>query len=192
MSTFPNNREHSHFTETKTFDIECQMSLSLTPNVVWLIKQFFLISHRTLRDLPPPLNPVTSLNNRNNCRTKDCIYCKILDTSGKIQNGKRTQNSKHNKICNSSNVIYCIECTRCQKKYVGQTKRKIKDRLRTHIWHKNTDIAYHFNTNEHKGKHDMKVYILDFIYEHPESKRAKSLGNTIEFNWIHQLNTVIQ
>ena len=35
----------------------------------------------------------------------------------------------------------------------------------------------------------MKVYILDFIYEHPESKRAQTLRNTIEFNWVHRIGT---
>ena len=78
-------------------------------------------------------------------------------------------------------------------KYVGQTKRKIKDRLREHIYgiknQKEGDVSYHFNTNGHRGTKDMKVYILDFIYEHPESKRAQTLRNTIEFNWVHRIGT---
>ena len=78
-------------------------------------------------------------------------------------------------------------------KYVGQTKRKLKDRLREHIYgikkQKETDVSYHFNTNGHKGIHDLKVYILDFIYSHPELNRAKSLRNTIELNWISRLRT---
>ena len=129
----------------------------------------------------------------NKCDKKDCKYCTLLDTNGKIENDKRQFNTKRNITCNSSNLIYCIECTKCNKKYVGQTKRKIKERLREHIYgikkQKETDVSYHFNTNGHHGIHDMKVYILDFIHAHPESKRAKSLRNTIEYNYIHRIGT---
>ena len=130
----------------------------------------------------------------NSCKSKDCKYCKLLDKSGNIQSDNKNIESKWNITCNSSNVIYCIECTRCQKRYVGQTKRKIKERLREHLYNikkdNKTDMSYHFNTNQHKGECDMKVYILDFIYEAPDSKRAAKLRDTIEHNWIHKLRTV--
>ena len=131
--------------------------------------------------------------NENKCTKRDCRYCNIIDKSGSIQNGNRKFSSKTEVTCNSSNLIYCIECTKCNKKHVGQTKRKIKGRLREHIYgiknQKDSDISYHFNTNGHHGIHDMKVYILDFIHAHPESKRARSLRNTIEFRYIHRIGT---
>ena len=131
--------------------------------------------------------------NENKCSKRDCRYCKILDKSGSIKNETRTFATKKEITCNSSNLIYCIECTKCDKKYVGQTKRKVKDRLREHIYgikkNKESDISYHFNTNGHHGIRDMKVYILDFIHAHPESKRARSLRNTIEFGYIHKIGT---
>ena len=131
--------------------------------------------------------------NDNKCSKKDCKYCTLLDKSGSIQNETRHLNTKKDITCNSSNLIYCIECKKCNKKYVGQTKRKIKDSLREHIYgiknQKETDVSYHFNTNGHHGIHDVKVYILDFIHAYPESRRAKSLRNTIEYNYIHRLGT---
>ena len=36
----------------------------------------------------------------------------------------------------------------------------------------------------------MKFYIVDFIYIHPDSKRAGILHNKLEFDWIHRLQTV--
>ena len=30
----------------------------------------------------------------------------------------------------------------------------------------------HFNHGLHCGENDMKVYILDFIFEHPDTRRA--------------------
>ena len=63
------------------------------------------------------------------------------------------------------------------------------------IYHtgKNTqcsDVPYHFNLEGHLIERDMKVCIIDFIYEHPESKKTKSLRSTIERNWIHRLHTM--
>ena len=117
--------------------------------------------------------------NSNICKTKNCKYCNMLDTSGRLNNHvtNTPHSTKYNVTCNSSNLIYCIKCKTCNIQYVGQTKRKIKDRMREHMYHTtkgiyNSDVPYHFNSDKHCGIDDMKVYILDFIYEHPDSKRA--------------------
>ena len=137
--------------------------------------------------------PKECADTSNKCTKKDCMYCNLLDRGGKITNENESYSTKTEITCNSSNVIYCLECKKCNKKYVGQTKRKIKDRVREHLYgiksQKDTDISYHFNTKGHKGKNDVKVYILDFIHAHPESPRAKSLRHTIECNWIHRMGT---
>ena len=66
--------------------------------------------------------------------------------------------------------------------------------MREHVYHTTkgiyiSDVPYHFKSAGHCRTNDMKVYILDFIYEHPDSKKAGSLRNTIEFNWIQTLQT---
>ena len=108
---------------------------------------------------------------------------------------KETHGTKYNVTCNSSNVIYCIECTKCKMQYIGQTKRKIKERIREHMYHITkkiyiSDVAYHFNTVNHCGHSDMRIHIVDYIYEHPNSKRAKSLRLLIENNWIHKIQSL--
>ena len=45
----------------------------------------------------------------------------------------RKHQTKYNVTCESSNLIYCIECKTCKIQYVGQTKRKIKFRLGEHL-----------------------------------------------------------
>ena len=134
--------------------------------------------------------------NKNTCTKVNCKYCTMITKTGNITSKvtKQTHGTKHNVTCNSSNVIYCIECTKCNMQYVGQTKCKIKDRMREHMYHinkkiYNSDVAYHFNTANHCGTPDMKIHIVDIIYEHPDSKRAKSLRNLIEFNWIHKIQS---
>ena len=59
-----------------------------------------------------------SAEHKNKCTKKNCIYCTLIDTGGIIYNGQRHMSSKRNIICNSSNVIHCIECTSCNSKYV--------------------------------------------------------------------------
>ena len=35
--------------------------------------------------------------------------------------------------CNSSNVIYLVECTKCKEQYVGQAGRLFKSRMSEHV-----------------------------------------------------------
>jgi hypothetical protein len=53
----------------------------------------------------------------------------------------------------------------------------------------NSDIAKHFNTNEHQGTVDLEIHIVDFIYLHPESEAGSRIRDNIEVNWIHRLHT---
>jgi len=89
--------------------------------------------------------------------------------------------------CNSNNIIYLISCTKCKLNYIGQTKRKLKDRLnghRTNIKHKrNTAIAIHFNNTNHKLTH-LKISPIEQIYTNIEETRLKR-----ENFWINTLNT---
>ena len=130
------------------------------------------------------------------CKTKNCKFCPLLDKSGKIIShyGKEFT-TKHNITCNSTNVIYCIECQKCCKRYVGQTKRSIKKRLGEHLSsikkQKDNAVGDHFKNCKCKpDKSDLKIFILDFIFQHPKSDRASQLRNTIEYNWIHRLKTM--
>ena len=132
---------------------------------------------------------------KNICKKQKCKYCDMISTSGVItsKQTKEKHTTKHNVTCNSSNVIYCIECTNCKIQYVGQTKRKIKERIREHLYYTKkqiykSDVPYHFNGAKCTID-NIQVHITDFIYEHPESKRAKSLRLTLEHNWVSRLRT---
>ena len=56
--------------------------------------------------------------------------------------------------CISSNVIYVITCTSCEKLYNGETKRRLADRFTKHlrsikINSSGLPVAAHFNSSEH-------------------------------------------
>ena len=132
------------------------------------------------------------------CSTKNCKHCAVLDTSGKIcstTTGRHYQ-TRINVTCKSGNLIYCLTCNICKYQYVGQTKRRLIDRLQEHrryVKNRNLDTATgrHFTLPGHTQEPDFKVHILDFIYRHPCSPASKRLRNLIENKWIHRLRTVI-
>ena len=127
-----------------------------------------------------------------------CEVCPKMDTSGKIKvNSTTTKETKTNIFCGSSNIVYCLECTCCGKRYIGETQRTLQERISEHIAdvehkrYEKSEVAFHFNKPGHKKDKDMKVYILEFIYEHPLSKRANKLRKSIEWKWVQRLRTLI-
>ena len=101
--------------------------------------------------------------------------------------------SKYNISCRSSNVIYCITCKSCGKQYVGQTLRRIKDRIYEHLRdidqaNKEKPLGLHFSSMKHV-KRDIEVHILEFIKKAPRSPQALIIRNRVEKRFIHLLRT---
>ena len=140
----------------------------------------------------------TPTHMRNTCTTRDCIYCGALDTSGQITLSvtNRQYMTRRNICCKSSNVIYCIRCQACGNDYVGQTKRRLVERMREHYRNVRQNctthiIGRHYNSAGHVGIPDMRVFILEFIRAHPDSQSAKQLRDIWERRWIYRLRSMI-
>ena len=130
----------------------------------------------------------------NVCTTVHCRYCTHIDTSGQITSSvtQWQYTSKYNVSCQSSNIAYCITCKRCQKQYVGQTKRRLMDRFQDHFYKiskalMNTDMGRHFNTLDHRGLEDVEIHIVDFIHITPDSAPAQRIwtGSIDSKLWFH-------
>jgi hypothetical protein len=72
----------------------------------------------------------------------------------------------------------------------------VMDRMREHfLTVKKADpyspLGGHFNSTNHYGIDNIRIFILDFISAAPDSATAKSLRDKIELNWIHRLSTVL-
>ena len=70
------------------------------------------------------------------CGIHGCKCCKAMSkkcTIFSIINNRGFKTTKHSN-CSSSNVIYLCECKKCanSKQYVGQTKRKLSERVAGH------------------------------------------------------------
>ena len=64
-----------------------------------------------------------------------CVICPFTKEAKFIHynNFKRYLNKELN--CNTRNIVYIIECNlqNCNQKYIGETERKLKDRISEHI-----------------------------------------------------------
>ena len=119
---------------------------------------------------------------------RNCLTCShILDGANTITftNTNKTFNIKQRLDCNSSNVIYVIQCTRCLKnrntncQYIGQTGRRLRDRLLEHrrdLINKKQDksgVADHFCRPGHTIT-DLQIAPILQMYNNRESvRRAK-------------------
>ena len=90
-------------------------------------------------------------------------------------------------------VFYCITCTLCKKIYIGETGRRLANRLREHlrdVEQNNTDaskpVARHFNLPNH-SHHNMTICGLSLHHGNTESR--KNLEQNFIFNWVHFLDT---
>ena len=159
--------------------------------------------NKRLRDLlvhtqiPLPPKPGIRGKSTPHCERSECIYCFCLDKSGWITSTtlKKSFTSKINICCQSSNVVYCLQCKVCNKQYVGETKRTFHERVREHFRNIRKGISKeplgrHFNLpGHHNDPKNLKAYILAFITAPPDSKDALKMRLKFELSWIHRLRT---
>ena len=79
--------------------------------------------------------------------------------------------------------------------YVGQTSTSIKERFKNHFGQitsnsQETEVSRHFTQKDHNGIEDIEIYVLDYIFQYPKSKRAGELRNLIEYKWIQRLRSL--
>ena len=53
------------------------------------------------------------------------------------------------------------------------------------------DIGKHFNSDEHQGKEDVSISVLDFIYVPSEAPFARDIRLQVEFDWMQELKTML-
>ena len=85
-------------------------------------------------------------------RCECCLYVKTQSEFGNARTGKEFTITGP-LACNSKNIIYLLECKKCDEQYVGETKRTLRSRLYNHLsdirTYRNTSVAEHFNQLDH-------------------------------------------
>ena len=89
--------------------------------------------------------------------------------------------------CNTSNVIYLIQCVECNLQYIGETKRRLKDRFNEHrrpiintSSYTPTAVSEHFLTSSHTVD-DMTLIPIEHVYTKRDSIRKAREAFLIHF-----------
>ena len=81
------------------------------------------------------MRPKRNIQGMFKCNLHNCRACPFIKEAKNIKKGNKIVWRLSNKFtCNTFNVIYMIECRkeRCNQRYIGHTKRKLKRRLAEH------------------------------------------------------------
>ena len=130
------------------------------------------------------------------CSNSRCRYCPLMIQRGSITSPATGKSFKccSNFCCNSTNLIYALKCTTCNKIYVGQTKRPFKKRLVEHFSDinkkdPNKPLGLHFGRANHPSTEVLEIYVLKFISSPPDSISGQKERDFHETQWIHRLKT---
>ena len=101
------------------------------------------------------------------CSRARCYTCSFLNSATSISGPKSNFVIQHNFTCTSSNIIYCISCSKCCKLYIGETGRRLSDRFAEQLHSvRNNDVdkpvSRHFNAANHSIS-DMKICAISPI-----------------------------
>ena len=88
----------------------------------------------------------------------------------------------------SENVIYMVQCNRCNLQYIGETKRQLKDRFneyrravdKTSIKSKPTTVSEHFLSHSNHSYTDMQLIPLEKIHSSRDSVRKARESHLID------------
>ena len=142
-------------------------------------------------------NENQSYNHTDKCRGNRCNCCKCVVEDQTVRctvtNKEFKPHIEEHTNCNTKNIIYLITCHKCKLQYVGQTIRRLKDRIAEHIYSikknvNNTYLTQHFNKAGHSFN-DLRVQIIETIPIHIEKTKNRKNCEEIEDFWIRQLIT---
>ena len=145
-----------------------------SPPIIAFKKQMNLREHLLRAKVPPPVRPHEKRNVRGVFKCgKQCTACPYIKEGRTITNKQKTWRIEKNLNCESSNIVYLIECKkdRCKRtneyRYIGESKRPLKYRLADHrgyILNKNVNQATgaHFSLPGH-SLGDLSVKIIEQV-----------------------------
>lgn len=106
------------------------------------------------------------------CSSARCQACRLHappSKTYKINNTGQTFNISGNITCETKTIIYLITCRACNKQYIGETGRGLRDRLNNHKSdiknQRRTPVAVHFNQPKHSIL-DLKITPIEIIENH--------------------------
>ena len=123
----------------------------------------------------------------------DFITCRLLlKFTLQTGDGLLTLQLNYMFTCETFNVIYLIQCRLCNLQYIGQTKRRLKDRFNEHRRpllnptgnYTHTAVSEHFLTSSHSDNHMLLIPIEKLKNGRDSFRKAR------EAHLIHKAKTV--
>ena len=123
------------------------------------------------------------------CSRTRCYTCSFLNSATSISGPKSNFVIRHNFTCTSSNIIYCISCSKCCKLYIGETGQRLSDKFAEHLRSvRNNDVdkpvARHFNDVNHSIS-DMKICAISPISGGNDSRKRHEKRLFFKIGTIH-------
>ncbi len=125
-----------------------------------------------INKIPSMLFELTDNYGYKPCNNIKCVVCPFNIKINDLWEFDGRFNSsliiKNNSNCNSEGCVYIIYCTLCKYFYVGETGRKIHQRIYEHLYNirkfipyiRSTAVSLHFNIGNHNIEH-FKYFIYD-------------------------------
>ena len=145
--------------------------------------------------IPTSSRTSRSKNGMKKCNDFNCKMCPFVEENTFALSSHSNFRVNINKPvdCNSSNVIYCIKCSKnaCNHvQYVGETRRKVKCRFTEHLNYVKTEnvlqpTGKHFNLPGHSIS-DMKIIVLERCFldsKHFRLEREKYFIEKFATKW---------
>ena len=138
-----------------------------------------------------PARPTFSVDR---CNRRRCATCPVVQPlrffQSSLTNRRYPVISTCDLSCSTTNVIYLISCAKCDQQYVGETKRKVSERLSGHRSsikkHANTFITRHFNLPGHTTD-DIKIQPLEHITQSPGETEQDVTIRRLDREWFWML-----
>ena len=169
--------------------LNCKIDPKLT-TLTTDVKSFGKVTTRiTPCDITVVRNPIGQCGK---CNSGTCITCKMIQCTHKFKSTftKEEFIIKCTATCKTNNIIYLMECAICGLQYIGQTRRKLKERMYEH--RSNTDgkpassLHKHLGSTNHDTNFDeMKVTIIEHDPNWNDKRRQER-----EHFWIIKLKTL--
>ena len=138
------------------------------------------------------------------CNGRRCQICPMMQEGSMFYNADDSRffrNFSGAYDCNSENVVYLLQCTCCNKKYVGSTKTKFRQRFNVYNSYFRTykqkrlsgnlhtgkpvpqaSFFSHFFEQDHRGEFSVKISIIDGAGDVYSLRRKELFGN---INWVY-------
>ena len=112
------------------------------------------------------------------CGHTRCNTCPFVIQTNQLAGPIGSINLNGSFNCISQHVIYAILCTKCSAIYIGETGRRLGDRIREHLRHvrnntTSSDVSIHFNADGH-DINDLSVLVIKSVFDITKRRLAEA------------------